>query len=111
MSSALEKIYERCWEDEAFKKRFLENPAQVLAENNFEVPEGVEVKVVENAPGTINIVLPVNPKLAELSEDELEQVAGGMAFQGVSKLKFDWSRFASLIQLKTKTTGKECVPW
>jgi hypothetical protein len=104
----LQKVFARCWKDPGFKKRFLADPKAVLEENNFEVPKGVTVKVVENVPGTINIVLPANPEMADLSDDELEKVAGGMQ---LSVNLQEWRNFAGIFKIATKSQGKDCVPW
>jgi len=70
-------LFARCWKDESFKKRFLSEPAAVLAEEGFDVPEGVEIKVIENRPDEMTLVLPFNPASPELSDAEMDQVAGG----------------------------------
>lgn len=52
------EVIAKCWEDEAYKKRFLEDPEGVLAEAGFVVEEGVTYKVIE-APKLIEyLVLP-----------------------------------------------------
>ncbi len=48
----------KCWEDEAYRKRFLADPEEVLTEAGFVVEEGVTYKVIE-APKLVEyIVLP-----------------------------------------------------
>ena len=37
-----------CWKDDALKERFLSDPHAVLAEHGMDVPEGMNVNVVEN---------------------------------------------------------------
>ncbi len=58
-------VVSRCWEDEAYKKRFLEDPEDVLTEAGFQVEEGVNYKVIE-APKLVEyLVLPADdPKEA-----------------------------------------------
>ena len=52
------EVIARCWEDEAYKKRFLEDPEGVLSEAGFVLEEGVTYKVVE-APKLVEyLVLP-----------------------------------------------------
>jgi nitrile hydratase len=65
------------WHDEAFKQRLLGNPDAVLQEHGFPLPAGKAVRVVENTAETVHLILPVKPN-AELSEQELEQVTGGI---------------------------------
>jgi hypothetical protein len=60
----------KAWTDEAFKKRFLANPAAVMKERGLEVPYGVEVKIVESTPNLLYLVLPPKPT-EELSEEDL----------------------------------------
>jgi len=70
------KVVARAWSDELFKKRLLANPVAVLKENGIEVPGKAAIKIVEDSAKTIHLILPERP--AELSEAELEQVAGGI---------------------------------
>ena len=70
------KVIARAWVDEEFKKRLLAEPATVLAENGIEIPEGMTVKLVERKENEILLVLPHRPSL-ELSDEDLENVAGG----------------------------------
>ena len=52
------EVIAKCWEDEAYKKRFLEDPEGVLTEAGFVVEEGVTYKVVEQPKMVKYIVLP-----------------------------------------------------
>jgi hypothetical protein len=65
------------WADPALKKRLLENPAAVLKERGISIPEGVQVKVVEDTDKVEHFVIPTRPAEGELSEEELSSVAGG----------------------------------
>ena len=65
-----------CWKDEALKQRFMADPKAVLAEYDMPVPDGIDVKVVENADDCVYITLPKRPS-GELSDEELESAAGG----------------------------------
>ena len=71
------QIVAKAWADEAFKQRLLENPTAVLKEQGIELPAGTEAKVVELQPHQVSFVLPPRPGEAELSDEELDQVAGG----------------------------------
>ena len=67
-----------CWKDDALKQRFLSDPHAVLAEHGMDVPEGMNVNVVENTDTTVNVTLPAAPEgHGELSDDELANAAGG----------------------------------
>ena len=75
-------LIERSATDEAFRKHLLADPrGTVERELGKTLPEEVEVRVVEETPETIYLVLP--PRAAglredgELSERDLDAVAGG----------------------------------
>jgi hypothetical protein len=73
------KIVRRCWEDEAFRKEFTADPAGAFTKY-LEVPKDSLPKIVvlEETPGTWHIVLLPRPRIGELSEQDLEKVAGGV---------------------------------
>ena len=67
-----------CWKDDALKQRFLSDPHAVLAEHSMDVPEGINVNVVENTDNTVHVTLPAAPVgYAELTDSELANAAGG----------------------------------
>ena len=72
----LASLFAACWKDEALKARFMADPKAVLAEYDVPVPDGMDVKVVENADDCVHITMPAPPS-GDLSDDELEQAAGG----------------------------------
>jgi hypothetical protein len=77
-SNQINNILAKCWADESFKKKLLANPTEVLKAEGVDIPAGYTVHVLENTDKIINYVLPPNPN-AELSDSELESVAGGKA--------------------------------
>ena len=52
------QVVAKCWEDEAYKKRFIEDPEGVLTEAGFVVDEGVTYKVIEQPKLVKYFVLP-----------------------------------------------------
>ena len=52
------EVIAKCWEDEAYKKRFLEDPEGVLEEAGIAVEEGVTYKVIEQPKNIKYLVLP-----------------------------------------------------
>ena len=72
----LASLFAACWKDEALKARFMADPKAVLAEYDMPVPDGMNVKVVENADDCVYITLPKQPS-DDLSDEELEAAAGG----------------------------------
>ena len=83
----LAALFAACWKDEALKARFLSDPKAVLAEYGIDVPDGIDVNVVENTDNTVHITMPQAPAGdGELSDEELGNVAGGATqwYQAVS---------------------------
>ena len=74
----LADLFAACWKDEALKARFMADPKAVLAEYGMDVPDGMDVNVVENADNTVHITMPAPPSGSmDLSDDELSNAAGG----------------------------------
>jgi hypothetical protein len=82
------RLIQRSLEDDAFRRRLLEDTrAAVEEELGTRLPEGVEVRAVEEMADTIYLVLPnasAAGETAELSDQELEAVAGGYVNPRVS---------------------------
>ncbi len=56
----------------------MSDPKAVLAEYGMDVPDGIDVKVVENSDNTVHITMPAPPDgHHELSDEELSAAAGG----------------------------------
>ena len=61
----------------------MSDPKAVLAEYGMEVPDGMDVKVVENADNCVHITMPAPPSgSVELSDEELSNAAGGSTDMG-----------------------------
>jgi len=75
LNKGLSKVIAKAWADEAFKARLLADPAATLAAEGLASPAGLTVRVVENTDTVFNLVLP--PKPQDLSDADLDQVAGG----------------------------------
>src|SRR5215210_4745312 len=76
------RLVERSLEDEEFRQRLLDDPKGTLEQGlGSALPQGFEVRVVEESADTIYLVLPSASALGEgggeLSDRELEAVAGG----------------------------------
>jgi Nitrile hydratase, alpha chain len=80
------RLIERSLEDEEFRQRLLDDPkAAVEQELGSALPEGVDVRVVEESADTIYLVLPSASAVGEggsLSDRELDAVAGGFGSTG-----------------------------
>ncbi|WP_300163885.1 NHLP leader peptide family RiPP precursor [Solidesulfovibrio sp.] len=69
------RIVAKAWADEAFKERLMASPAAVLAQEGFEVPQGMAMTVVEASDGQGWLVLP-RKALADDPEAEARIAAG-----------------------------------
>jgi len=80
-------LTKKAWEDDEFRRRFVADPKGMLAEFlGQKVPDSLSVSVHEEAPGNLHFVIPAKPPsdaLQELSDAELERIAGGTLLEGV----------------------------
>ena len=80
------RLIERSLQDEEFRQRLLDDPkGTVEQELGSALPQGVEVRVVEESTDTIYLVLPSASAVGEggsLSDRELDAVAGGFGSTG-----------------------------
>lgn len=70
-------IVGKAWADEEFKRRLIADPKAVLREEGIEIPDDVEVRVVENTEKVFYLSLPPKPS-EEVSDEELERISGGL---------------------------------
>jgi hypothetical protein len=82
------QIIARTWSDEAFKQRLLADPAATLKAEGVAIPAGVELRTVENTDKVFYFVLPPKPATGELSDEDLEKVAGGLCVHYCPKFLF-----------------------
>jgi hypothetical protein len=80
------RLIEKSLQDESLRQRLLADPREALEEElGTQLPDNVEVRVVEESADTIYLVLPNSSPLVgedeELSDQELEMVAGGSSSQ------------------------------
>ena len=76
---AIEQIVKRAQTDTEFRQLCLNDPnAAAIEATGKNIPEGFTLRFVENQGADLTVVLPDSVDAnAELSEQELEQVAGG----------------------------------
>ncbi len=75
-----EQILNRAAEDGDFRARLLADPKGVISsEVGATIPEGFDVVVHEDSATTFHLVLPPSP---QLTEAEMEAVAGGRGYRG-----------------------------
>jgi hypothetical protein len=70
------RIVARTWDDEEFRQRLLANPGAVLREVGFDLPDDVEIEVVDRAPdepseGVTCVELPGLPEADDILEHDL----------------------------------------
>lgn len=80
-AKAYGRIVAKAWSNEAFKQRLLADPAAVLRAEGITVPAGSELRIFENTDKVINLTLPAKPAVSELSDEQLQSVAGGSSWQ------------------------------
>ena len=64
---AYAELVARTWSDAEFKQALINDPARVLKENGLEVPEGGDIKIVENNEKLTHFVLPAEPEFIPVS--------------------------------------------
>lgn len=80
------KVIARAFADQGFKSQLLQNPKAAIAELIGEsLPKNLDICVHENTSTLKHLVIFVDSANEELSETELESVAGGVA---TDKIKF-----------------------
>jgi hypothetical protein len=77
----LQAIIERCSQDAGLKQQLMSNPRETLEAQGFSVSPHTELKVFEDTPEVMHLVLPVDPHA--VAEDVLDQVAGGTMTEAV----------------------------
>lgn len=70
-------ILNRAINDSAFKTELIEKPNTVAAKMGVTVPDDLNIKIFENKPDEMHLVIPLNPSYAELSDADLDVIAGG----------------------------------
>ena len=73
-----EQVIARTMKDPTFRQKLLSNPRAVLEkEYNVQLPEQVAVRVLEEAPNTMTLILPAREEaVEELTDAELREVGG-----------------------------------
>ena len=90
----LAELFAACWKDDALKARFMSDPKAVLAEYDMPVPDGMDVKVVENADNCVHITMPMAPDgHHDLSDEELSAAAGGLTTLSIPRICVDDASF------------------
>jgi hypothetical protein len=78
------KVFQKAWKDAAFKAKLLKDPSAAIKEaTGANLPKSLKIVVHEDSAKELNFVLPyLAPKSGELSDADLEMVAGGKGGSG-----------------------------
>ncbi|MGO4181361.1 NHLP leader peptide family RiPP precursor [Paenibacillus sp. TAF43_2] len=75
VQSLKEQIIQKAWEDAEFKKQLIANPKDAIKEAfGIDVPDTIDVEVVEESANKYYLVLPENPKALK-NADQLNAAA------------------------------------
>lgn len=77
-SNTFAKVIAKAWGDDSFHAQLLSDPNTALAGEGINAPAGKKFAIVEDTDDVLHVVLPARP--SELSDDELDSVAGGMSY-------------------------------
>jgi len=107
-----EKILDKIFSDADFKKQFLKNPKTAVEEEfGISLPEKLKIKVIEEKPLEITIVIPRDSQqfaedVKDLpSEKELAAIQGGISFSAASiKIPGSINSFDQVAIADTSTT-------
>jgi hypothetical protein len=87
------QIWARCWTDPVFKAQLLADPCGVLTAQGLDLPEGLQIKVLEDCPELVHWVIPAPPEA--LTDAELGCIAVGAGslrdFLAAGRLPIAWS--------------------
>jgi hypothetical protein len=72
-------LIEKCWKDAEFKRQVISDPKGMLERHTGQkLPAQVKIFVHEEDANTLHFAIPPAPtNLSELSDEDLEKVAGG----------------------------------
>lgn len=81
-------IIAKCWADERFKQNLLTDTRTTLTAEGVALPDGLDVRVLENTATVVHWILPRKP--ADLSDDDLNGISAGANCYGPAYGDDDW---------------------
>jgi hypothetical protein len=83
------RVITKAWEDDSFKKALLSDPKAAIArEFGVEIGDEATLQVHEETADTVHLILPPRPQEGELSDEQLDSVAGGMSEPFLGQFRF-----------------------
>jgi len=75
------KIVALAWQDDTFRRKFVADPKGQFEERlGAKLPPSLKMTAHEENENSLHFVIPMKPKpAAELSDEELEKIAGGIS--------------------------------
>jgi hypothetical protein len=102
-------VYEKAWRDPAYKKQLMANPREAfIAATGVVPPPTLKLVGHENSDSEVHLVVPYVPASSELSDADLEHVAGGKGEAAVTQSCNDakaWSGAATLAAVASVPMG------
>ena len=88
VKETIAKIQSKASIDKAFRKKVLSNPEEAVREiSGKDLPKGFRMKIIENAPGVDQTYVLPDFTGEELSDEQLDNVAGGRGCDTKSNCK------------------------
>lgn len=72
----LGRVIARTWTDDAFKRQLAADPNGVLSAEGVEIPNGVNVRVLEETDSQYYLVLPTKPAEIDVSDSQSDAGMG-----------------------------------
>ncbi|MBI1209245.1 MAG: NHLP leader peptide family natural product precursor [Azospirillum sp.] len=74
---ALQHIVAKAWSDPGYRARLIADGTAVARSEGLAFRDGISVRILENSPTLLHIVLPVQPSSGPMDDAELEALSGG----------------------------------
>jgi hypothetical protein len=73
-----DRVIERAQRDDSFRQQLLDDPrAAISDELGVEIPDNLQIRVIEKDPQEVVLVLPAPTRAGELTDEQLAGVAAG----------------------------------
>jgi hypothetical protein len=73
-----DRVIERAQRDESFRQQLLDDPRAAISEElGVDIPDSLEIRVIEEQPQEVVLVLPATASAREVTDEQLAGAAGG----------------------------------